>query len=1059
MYMRTALTLLIVMACTYGFGQPRHADAPARAWADSVVNCMTLDEKIGQLFMVAAYSNQGEAHENTIEAQIRKYHLGGIIFFQGDPARQVLLTNRFQRAAKYPLLIGLDAEHGAGWRLEGGMEFPKMGVVGAVGNDSLVLALGQAIARHCREIGVHVNFAPVVDVNSNPANPVIGIRSFGEDPETVAQKAILFMKGTQSEGVLPVAKHFPGHGDTDADSHKTLPVVSHRRNRLDSIELYPYRALIEAGVPAVMTSHLNVPALDSSGMPASLSPLVINGLLKEGLGFRGLCFTDAMNMKGVTQIVPPGEAEVRALMAGNDVLLFPENIGKAVEAIKRAVRDSLIDEGLLTEKCRRILVCKYRYALPNLYPSEEAGLWSRMNPPADIALKQRLYKEAITLVKNADSLLPLKRLDTLRIASLNFGGGSVNNFQTMLRHYAEVKHFTAGSKLSGEQLEQLCKKLEGYNCIIIYNQAGNNSAGKQFGYSPSLAALIRKLQGKRLILCQPALPYGLQRYAGLAVDALVVSYDKHLYAQQYAAQGIFGGIGMRGRLPESVDSVYRAGWGIRTQACRLGYEMPEAFGFSAAAFQPIDSLCRAAIKMEATPGCEVLVAYRGKVIYNKSFGFHTYNRRQKNTTEDIYDIASVTKIAATLPTVMKLYDERRIDLDTPLQRYYPPLAETDKADITVREVLCHNAGLKACLSPFYDAVDFEALEGRFFTTRPTAHNTLRLKPRLYANTHYAFKDSTLANSPKAGYVYAAPGVYLFPTYRDSLVAHILHSPLKEPKRYVYSDLGFILLQWMAENVTGEGIDRYCREHFFKPLGMNHTGYPVHDTLNARLIVPSSHDRLYRRKVIDGTVHDPTAAMLGGVAGHAGLFSTAEDLAKILQMYLNKGEYGGERYFSAETLDTFTHRSHPFPKNRRGLGFDMPEPDTTKGSPVCDSCSLDSYGHSGFTGILVWCDPAKELIYIFMSNRTYPNEYNTALTRESIRTKIQEVIYRILAGGQEEGEGGNGGSCQAARGVAPEANFQSFKRLAPDCGKNSEFRTILHTKLAHNSKKKDNFAEL
>lgn len=995
--MKTGIILIIItlFLTITGRAQIQNITQECDHWVDSTLQCMTLDERIGQLFMIAAYSNQNEAYEAEIEKQIRKYHIGGIIFFQGDPANQIKLTNRYQKAAKYPLLIGLDAEHGAGWRLKDAMEFPKMGIIGAIRNDSLIFALGETIARHCHELGVHVNFAPVVDINSNPANPVIGIRSFGEDPEEVSQKAILFMKGSIAGGVLPVAKHFPGHGDTDTDSHKALPTISHSRSRLDSIELYPYRALIEADVPAIMNSHLNVPALDSSGVPASLSPLIVNNLLKGCLGFQGICFTDAMNMKGVTENTPPGKAEVKALLAGNDVLLFPENIAKAVAAIKEAIQKKIIDESTIVSACRKILACKYIYALPNLHPSEEAGLWSRLHPTKDIALKECLYKEAITLLKNRDSLLPLKRLDTLKIACLNFGGNQVNNFQTMLQRYTRVSNFTVKRKLSEEELANWQKKLNHYNCIIIYNQAGNNSAKGQFGYSPSLTQLIEKLQGKRIIICQPALPYGLSPYLPLNPDALLISYDKHLYAQQYAAQAIFGGIGIQGQLPVSIDSIYQAGCGICTDKTRLGYESPESKGLSADNFQKVDSLCKRAVSVHATPGCQVLVAYKGCIIYDKAFGYHTYDKKKANTTADIYDIASVTKITATLPAVMKLYDEKIIDLDAPLSHYYQQLLSTDKKDITVREVLCHNAGLKPSLSLFLDAIDKEALPGRLFTVKKTPTNTLRLKDRLYVNPNFHFKDSTISSKPKEGFQFIAQGIYIFPTYKDSVEYAILNSPLAPQKKYAYSDIGFILLQHAIEETTGESISRYCKECFFNRLGMSNTDYKASERLTKSRIIPSCNDRLYRKTELLGSVHDPTAALMGGIAGHAGLFSTAEDLAKMCQMYLNKGEYGGERYLTAATVETFTDRNDCFANNRRGLGFDKPEPDTTKVSPVCKQSSLNSYGHTGFTGIIAWCDPDNELIYIFMSNRTYPNEFDNKLVKESFRTKIQEAIYNGL----------------------------------------------------------------
>lgn len=987
-----ALLLFFLPAASVPVTDP---DTYPKEWADSLLSTMTLDEKIGQLFMIAAYSNRNEKYETELEEQIRKYHVGGLIFFQGEPTRQIKLTNRYQKISKIPLLIGLDAEHGVGWRLKTAMEFPKMGIIGAIRNDSLIYTLGATIGRHCRELGVHVNFAPVVDINSNPRNPVIGIRSFGEDPEEVAQKGILYAKGSLSQQVLPVAKHFPGHGDTDKDSHQTLPVVAHSLSRIDSIELYPYRALIEADIPAIMTSHLSVPALDSSRTPASLSSLLINGLLKKNLHFDGLCFTDAMNMKGVTSHSTPGEAEVKALLAGNDVLLFPENLGKAIQAIKKAIADSLLSELLIDKKCQKILKAKQLYVLSNVFPSEAGGLWSRINTPTDLALRQQLYKEAITLVKNRNHFLPLKRLDTLKIASLNFGAENINNFQSTLERYAPVKHFTLKGSLSEEELDSWHQKLQDYNCVIIYNASANSSSGKQFGYSPSLRQLIKKLEGKRLILCHPNIPYGLRGYMDLPLDAVLISFEHQLNAQQYAAQGIFGGIAIRGELPVSISADYPAGSGICTSKSRLGYDTPESCHIPSSQLSAIDSICLTAIQNKATPGCQVLVAKNGTILYDKAFGNHTYQKERANSVNDIYDIASVTKITATLPVIMKLYEEKRIELDTPLSHYYSALKNTDKNEITVREVLCHNAGLKPFIPLFADAIDKKSMPGPLFSNRRTASNTLYLKDRLYANVNYRFKDSTISNTPRKGYRFVGPGIYLFPGYQDTILHSILNSPLDPQKNYAYSDIGFILLKYAAEEISGRSISEFAQNTFFRKLGMTDTDYLADERLPRSRIVPSCNDKLYRKTSIKGSVHDPIAALLGGIAGHAGLFSTAEDLAKMLQMYLNKGTYGGERYLSPETIETFTCRNHSYPENRRGLGFDKPEPDTTKISPACRCTPLCSYGHSGFTGILAWCDPEHDLIYIFMSNRTYPNEFNTKLSDENIRTNIQDVIYKSL----------------------------------------------------------------
>lgn len=965
------------------------------SWVDSTLSQMSLNEKIAQLFMIAAYSNRTGTYEDELEQTIKRHQIGGIIFFQGEPSRQLNLTNRYQKISKYPLMIGMDAENGIGWRLKTAMEFPKMLIAGAVSNDSLIYHLGAAIASHCRELGVHMNFAPVVDINNNPLNPVIGMRSFGENRENVTRKAIMYMKGSLSHNVLPVAKHFPGHGDTDTDSHHALPVIPHSLSRLDSIEIYPYKKMIEANLPAIMIAHLSVKTLDSTEIPASLSPQIINHYLKGELGYQGLCFTDAMNMKGVTKDLETGEAEVKALLAGNDILLFPADIEKAIAKIKKAISDSVISEELITEKCRKILMAKYRYVLPNIQPLKTTGLWSRINKPEDFMVKQTLYKDAITLIKNTDSLLPLKRLDTLRIASINFGASAINSFQSQLIKYTSVQNFVCDQKLSNAEIDTWQKKLAAYNCIILYNSVATNNPARNFGFSDDFARLLSSLKSKRVILCHPATPYGLINYVPIPTDAILVSYEHQPNAEQYAAQAIFGGIGITGKLPVGISNRYPAGTGIITPKTRLGYATPEMCGIHTEKLLPIDTLCQNAIHQGATPGCQVLVAKDGYVLYNKAFGFNTYKKEIPNHTSNIYDLASVTKITATLPAVMKLYDEQKIDLSAPLSDYYTALKNTNKKSLTVSEILCHNAGLKTFIPFFTNAIDLKSLPGPLFTTLKTKNTPIRLKDKLYTNPNYQFKDNTISNTPKTGYEYIAPGIYMFPSYRDTVVNSILNSGLATHKNYAYSDLGFILLKYAVEEISHETFDQYCENTFYKKLGMVNTGFPVTCQLNATYVVPSCDDQLYRKTELKGNVHDPAAAILGGIAGHAGLFSTADDLSKILEMYLNKGSYGGEQYFSPATIETFTSKNNIFPNNRRGLGFDKPETDSSKISPCCRAVPPASYGHTGFTGIIVWCDPVNHLTYIFLSNRTYPDEFNNKLSEENIRTKIQEVIYQAI----------------------------------------------------------------
>ncbi len=588
--------------------------------------------------------------------------------------------------------------------------------------------------------------------------------------------------------------------------------------------------------------------------------------------------------------------------------------------------------------------------------------------------------------------LPLKGLDTLSIACVNFGSGSLNHFQTLLENYGPVHNIAVSDRLSENELNKLIEKLSAYNCVLVYNSKASDRISQKFGYSPQLEALLKRLKGTKTVLCHPATPYGLASYMALPVDAVLVAYEDHIYARQYAAQAIFGGIALSARLPVSVSPAYPAGHGISTSKTRLGYALPEMCRVSGDVLEEVDSICLSAIRSKATPGCQVLVARDGYIIYNKAFGHHTYRKETANHPADVYDIASVSKITATLPVIMQLYDEGRMELDAPLARYYPALSETDKKGITLREALTHTAGLKSHVPSFSEAIDKRSITGNLFTSGPTKFNTLKLKERLWFNPNYKFRPHTLSRSALPDYSFLTPGLYMHREYRDSLLFSILHSELNAKKEYLYSDLGLILLQKAAEAVSGEALDVYCANRFYQKIGTTGTAFLPAVNLKKSRIVPAAFDNLYRKSEVKGYVHDPMAAMLGGVAGHAGLFSNATDLAKIMQLFLNGGSYGGDRFFSPETVRLFTNRCRD---NRRGLGFDKPETDPDKISPTCTSAPASSFGHTGFTGTMVWADPDNQLVYIFLSNRTYPDEFNGKLSEEHVRTRIQGTIYRSL----------------------------------------------------------------
>jgi beta-N-acetylhexosaminidase len=951
---------------------PPPPELPKTEWTDSVIQTMTLDEKIGQLIMVPGYSNKDKAHEDELSALIDQYKVGGIIFFQGNPVDQARMTNRYQSESKLPLLIALDGEWGLEMRLNNTMRFPYQMTLGAIQDDSLIYEMGRVIAQHHKRVGIHVNFAPVIDINNNPRNPVINYRSFGEDRENVTAKGIMYMRGMQDERVIASAKHFPGHGDTDKDSHYTLPVITHDKDRLDSLELYPFRKLIEAGVKSVMVGHLNIPALDSTkNHVSSLSKPIVTGLLKEKMGYTGLITTDAMNMKGVADRMPPGEVDVQVLLAGNDLILMPVDVPKTVAAIKKAIREGVLTEEIIEDRCRKILEAKEWAGVNEFELIDTANMVADLNTAEAKLLNRRLLAASLTLLRNENQLLPIKGLDTLKVATIAIGTKSKNDFQKTVDKYVSATHFTLDNNSNREQINAIERQLSKYNLVLVSLHRQERRPGSTYGVGAEVASFIKKLSNRKnvgMILFRNA--YLLSKYPDLdKADALVVAYQDGQVEQEVAAQAIFGALGMQGKLPVSASEHFKAGDGLFTKGgFRLGYAPPEAVGIGHLALNQIDTLASKAIKDAAMPGCVVLVAKDGQVIYNKAFGFHTYDSVQQVQPDDIYDLASITKIAAALPALMKLASEGKFDLDEPLSQYLKEFKKKDKRDITFRQVLAHQGGLVAWI-PFWK-------------------NTVR------KNGHYkwfTFKEDSSKRFPYK----VADNLYLNRNYHRKIYRAIRKSPISETPKYVYSDLSFYLYPRLVEKLSGKPFLQYLDEEFYGPLGAETLTFNAYQKFSDERIVPTEYDSLFRNAQIHGRVHDEGAAMLDGVSGHAGLFGNANDLAKLLQMYVQDGRYAGTEYIDSATLTEFTHCQYCSEGNRRALGFDRPNVPYVENGNTAKGASEVSYGHSGFTGTFAWVDPKFNLIYVFLSNRVYPTRDNTLLFQQNVRTNIQQVIYDAI----------------------------------------------------------------
>ena len=949
----------------------------SQAWADSVLAQMTLDEKIGQLFNIPAYSNE-KINVEEVEQLIKEYHIGGLTFFQGNITKQAELTNQYQALSKLPLMVAMDAEWGMAMRIDSVMKYPWQMTLGAIQDEELIYKMGKDIAQQMRRIGVNVSFSPVIDVNNNPDNPIINARAFGEDKENVARKGVAYMQGLQDGKVLASAKHFPGHGDTDMDSHKTLPLIDKTKAQLDSIELYPFKQLIKKGVGSIMIAHLNIPAYTKeSAMPSSLTAGVVTDLLREELKFKGLTFTDGLNMSGVAARMTTEQVDVEAIKAGNDILLLSRDVAKGFEAIKQAIADSTITEASIDEKVLKILRAKHWMGLNNYTAQPIDGLYTDLNQYKYQSLNRKLTAASLTVLKNKDNTLPLT-IGTQKIAVLSIGESEVTPFQTRIGSYADADFFNVAGDLPVGDQKAMMDQLQAYETIIIGIHRSDKSPWVKYEVSDDLKGFINILRmKKKVILDVFANAYTLRNFLATEyVDGLIVSYQNSVTAQEMSAELIFGGRTASGKLPVGISRAYPVGSGLSTEEVGVLYrEMPEELGYSTDAFSQIDIIAQDGVNKGAYPGCQVLIAKEGKIIYDKQFGKPTYESDQSVKESDLYDIASVTKISATLLAVMDLVSQEKLSLDDKLVKHLGKLVKnTDYADLSIREILAHQAGLAAWI-PFYVKTLEKGVPSEKYY-------------RKVASEEFSIR--------------VADSLYISKSYEDTIFYRIIHrAKVNSNKEYKYSDVGYYFMKEIVENITEEPIENYLQTNFYQPMGMAHTTYNPREKFPLNQLIPTEDDITYRNQLVWGDVHDPGAAMLGGVGGHAGLFSTANDLAKLMQMYLDGGTYGGKQYLKKSVIDEFVKcqfckKEEPMngKENRRAAGFDKPAYHGNPG-PTCDCISYTSFGHSGFTGTYAWADPEAQIVYIFLSNRVYPDANNKKLVQLNIRTDIQERIYQAI----------------------------------------------------------------
>ena len=938
----------------------------SEGWAENQLKKMTLEEKIGQLFMLPAYSNKSGNYEQDLETLVREYHIGGLVFFQGNALHQVELTRRFQQAAAVPLFIGMDAEWGLGMRLEGIEPFARNMTLGAISDTRYIYNTAAEIARQCRQMGVHINFAPVLDVNNNPLNPVINTRSFGENPGRVAGMGQAFIDGLQDNGIMAVGKHFPGHGDTGTDSHYSLPTIHQNRSRLESVELYPFKAAFQAGLGGLMVAHLYVPALEEKeNWPSSLSHNIISKLLIEDMGFEGLIFTDAMNMKAVSEMLPPGKAEVAAFLAGNDIILMPVNIRAAIDEFKKAIKSKKITEKELDRRVLKILKKKEKFVLPQMDKPITGQSIQLLNRYTELT-NDGVFRKAVTVVKDTKGLLPFRQVEKKSFASLSIECN--DEFQDYLDRYADFEHFEWDEETN---VDDLLSMLSQYDLVVTGLAGISYYPGRNYGISQKHIEFIKKLNRQtQVVLALFGNPYSLKYFD--EIETIVCGYEDLAGAFKAVPQVLFGALPALGTLPVTVSASMQEGAGIIYPTIgKLSFTAPGEQGFNEYGLSMIDSVVFESIRGRDMPGCQVLIARNGSVVYEKSFGFHTYDSIMMVSNNTVYDLASVTKVAGSIQALMMLYEEGKIDLDKKISHYIPSLRQSNKEDMIIRDILTHQAGL--------------------YPYMPYWKYTLKKYDR--SNNYYRFQK-------ESGYeIEISDKLFGKNELPDTVWQWMIDSELLEkedllkPFEYRYSDMGFYLIQKLIDTLSNRSIDQYLGEFLYAPLMLKNLGYSPRKRLELDRIAPSTVDNYFRNETIQGYVNDEIGAIFKGIAGHAGLFSNAYDLAILMQMNLQGGYYGGEQYFQPATITEFTRRQYK--NNRRGLGWDKPLLIGDEYNPASFLGSANSYGHSGFTGTFVWIDPDYDLIYIFLSNRTYPDQDNRKLIDEDVRKRIQTIIYSSL----------------------------------------------------------------
>ena len=973
-----------------------YEDSLAGVWADSVLRTLTLRERIAQSFILSAYSNKNIAYEERLREEVQRYGVGGVIFFQGTAARQARLINGLQAVSKVPLLVAMDAEWGLGMRLEDAIEYPRAMAYGATGEPRYAYRLGMDLAMQMRRLGVHVNFAPVVDINVDGDNPVIGVRAYGDEEVTVEAFARAYALGLEQHGVMACLKHFPGHGNTRVDSHKGLPRLAASLKELEDVELKPFRALSKE-VSMIMLAHMDVPAITGSrtGLPTSLSPMSVN-LLRDSFNFKGLICTDALNMQGAVAGKKAWQVNCMAYEAGVDLLLCVEKAEETLDRIEQLVKNGSIDTSSVNERAKRILRAKYSFVSAHPAEVQLNNLYEDLHRPEYSRHTRELAEGGVVLLR--EGAIPFDSLANRRMGYVSLL--SKDSMHEGFREYLDIPRLRLSPRGDVHDAERIARFVKGKTDLVVAVEALGTSPKNGFGLASQISRIRQCARGCPTTVVLFGSPYALRWLDTVkGVEGLVFCGSSLQEFQREAVRVLLGVRRAEGRLPVRVNAALPRGAGNDGRSSgRLSYEAPCRVMIDTIQLAKADSIARGAIDSQAMPGMQILAACDGVVFYSKQFGRFTYDETSPSVSDStMYDVASLTKVLVTIPLLMNEMSKGTISLNDTLGRFLADDANAVRS-ARVRDVLLHQAGFVPYV-PFY----LNTVEP-LFPSRPVVQKRMSAEYCVDVGS-YGFMSKHVVPSKRfyrakrdAEYSEAlSDGLYASPSLRDSVFHSLYSLGLGEKREYKYSDLGYITLGRVVERVESRPLDALVDSILFRPLGMGRTMYtPAKRGLSAQC-APTENEVTLRKGVVQGYAHDLTAAMLGGVAGHAGLFSTARDLAKYAQMLLNGGEYGGYKFFTPAMVSLFTSVPQESVNGVRTYGFDTRADKRSGGALVGDSLSEQSYGHSGFTGTMLWIDPAKRFLFVLLSNRVYPDASNQRINSLKVRSRIMDALYNAIVG--------------------------------------------------------------